>query len=284
MIEFASRIEMNRYRVPHHLHRRLMSPRQRNMYAVMLLFQLADRIAALDRKPPVTLVLIATNLLIFYFSAVTKYLPREFVSIISPVMSMFSVRRGCLNPSAVLSGQRARLLLSSFIHLSDLHVVYNCSSLLYKGVALEAALGSFIFFALVIYLSFTSHAIYVAVAVLARRFGYPSLMNNRVAGFSGVLFGLKVVLNANPQYGRVATNIFGFSLPGGAAPWVELVIASAAMPNVSFLGHLCGILAGITYVSLPKVINASRFSQLSNILRFGTFHPFQGRGRHLHSE
>lgn len=271
---------MNRYGLPRHLHHRLMSRRQRNMYAVMLLFQLADRIAALDRKPPVTLLLIATNLFIFYFSAVTKYMPPNVVAMIHPVMSWFSVRKGCLNPSAVLSGQRTRLLLSSFIHLSDLHVVYNCSSLLYKGVALEAVFGSFSFFALVIYLSFTSHALYVAIAVLARCFGYPSLMNNRVAGFSGVLFGLKVVLNSNPNYGQVATNIFGFSLPGGVTPWTELLLASAAMPNVSFLGHLCGILAGITYVTLS---NSRRiFTQLSSLVRSNAFRPFQGRGRHLH--
>lgn len=272
---------MNRHGIPH-IRRHLMSRRQPNVYAVVLFLQLIDRIAALDPKPPVTLFLIAFNLSIFYFRQISGYLSRDVVSLLRPVMAKFTVRNGCLQPIAVMSGQRLRLLTASFIHLSDLHVLYNCTSLLYKGVALEAGLGSLIFFALVVYLAFIAHAFYVAIALAAHHFGYPNVKHNCTAGFSGVLFGLKVVLNANPQYGHIATNVFGVPIPGGVAPWAELFYTSALMPNVSFLGHLCGILAGITYVVIPKLIAYSIIPLVRRSYHSFTFRPFQGRPRHLH--
>lgn len=38
------------------------------------------------------------------------------------------------------------------------------------------------------------------------------------------------------------------------AVWLELVLISVFVQNASFLGHLCGILAGILYVEVPLVL------------------------------
>lgn len=35
--------------------------------------------------------------------------------------------------------------------------------------------------------------------------------------------------------------------------WLELVLISLLVPNSSFLGHLCGIFAGILYIEVPSV-------------------------------
>lgn len=245
---------MNRRRMPNVIGRRMMARRQPNLYVAILFIQLLERVLGLDPKPPVTLLLIFLNLGIFYFAPIAPFLPPQVATFLSPIVSRFSVRAACLNPRAVLSGQRARLLLSSFVHLSDAHVLFNCTSFVYKGVTLEAAMGSAFFLALIVYLAVTSQLIYVAIALIARHYGHSGLMNRCVAGFSGVLFGLKVIVNSNPNYQHTAANIFGIPLPGGIAPWTELFMASALMPNVSFIGHLSGILAGILYVILPKLV------------------------------
>lgn len=46
----------------------------------------------------------------------------------------------------------------------------------------------------------------------------------------------------------------GFRLNTRYAAWLELVLISILVPNASFLGHLCGILAGILYVEVPNVL------------------------------
>lgn len=110
-------------------------------------------------------------------------------------------------------------------------------------------------------------------------------MQNCVAGFSGVIFGLKVILNANPRYGQTATRIFGLPFPGGAAPWTELFMVAAVMPNSSFLGHLCGIFAGLLYIYVPRILHKLSARIPSRLRPFaGSHRPFQGRPRHLHEE
>lgn len=240
-------------RLPHQQARRV------GPYGALLLFQLLGRLSEMDVKPPVTVALITVNLAIFGLPMLSPVLlPPHLRPLYHTVRGATSIGRACLNPRAVLAGQRHRLLLSSLVHSSDVHVLYNLMSFLYKGVALEAVLGSEVFFALIVFLSFTAHAIYVAVAVLAQFFGITSgLMDRCVVGFSGVLFGLKVVLNSDRRYGDRADRIFGFNIPGGSAPWSELLFIQMVSPNVSFLGHLSGILAGLIYVHVPRLISSS---------------------------
>lgn len=46
----------------------------------------------------------------------------------------------------------------------------------------------------------------------------------------------------------------GFKVHTRYAAWLELVLISVLVPNASFLGHLCGILAGVIYVEVPIML------------------------------
>eukprot|EP00124_Ichthyophonus_hoferi_P001618 Ihof_evm4s89 gene=Ihof_evmTU4s89 len=46
-----------------------------------------------------------------------------------------------------------------------------------------------------------------------------------------------------------SSRMLGFTVPNHSIFWVELLLIQVITPNVSFLGHLCGILAGLTISS-----------------------------------
>lgn len=51
----------------------------------------------------------------------------------------------------------------------------------------------------------------------------------------------QVLLNHNsPTF----TSVYGFQVPTKYAAWLELVVIHFLVPHSSFLGHMCGILAG----------------------------------------
>lgn len=52
---------------------------------------------------------------------------------------------------------------------------------------------------------------------------------------------MQVVLNSESPN---TTSIYGFHVPTKYAAWLELVLIHVLVPNASFLGHLCGIVAG----------------------------------------
>lgn len=67
---------------------------------------------------------------------------------------------------------------------------------------------------------------------------------------AGVVFALKVIttMETSPY---THTNIAGITMPSKYAPWAELVLIHILVPNASFMGHLAGILSGLTYTSTP---------------------------------
>lgn len=82
------------------------------------------------------------------------------------------------------------------------------------------------------------------------------------AGFSGVLFAMKVVLNSQSDS---YTNVHGFLVPAKHAAWAELILIQLLVPDVSFLGHLGGILAGIAYLRLKALFTGR--SPLTRIVK-----------------
>lgn len=196
---------------------------------------LAQQAAALERKPPVTLLLAAAQVLFYLRPEGMDWVP--------------SVRAGCLIPARLLGGwwgrEWGRFFWAPWLHADEMHLFYNMSSLLWKGSQLEPRLGSLGFLRLVAELALTSSALYVTGALLLARhaplLGRP-LMRTCAVGFSGVLFGLKVVLNHNsPGW----TEVLGMRLPTKYVCWAELLYLQLLVPNASFMGHLCGILAGL---------------------------------------
>ncbi|PNH11838.1 hypothetical protein TSOC_001334 [Tetrabaena socialis] len=84
--------------------------------------RLTNQIVQLELKPPVTLALVAVNLLLYFG---LDLVPRGLVP---------SVWESCLQPRLILErGQWKRLLLSAFLHADEGHVYFNMSSLVWKG-------------------------------------------------------------------------------------------------------------------------------------------------------
>ena len=120
-------------------------------------------------------------------------------------------------------------------------------SLFHKGFGLELALGSARFAALCLYLLAATQALHVGAARAAGALGVlPGERRACVVGFSGVLFGLKVVGDAQLQGEASFLGLFG--VPLRHAAWAELVSIQLVHPDASFLGHLCGILAGCLWL------------------------------------
>lgn len=185
------------------------------MYAMMLLFRLWGQLEELEHKPPVTVALIAVNLLIHgarhpAAAAVVRLLSPQGRRVFKMVQPYLAVKTSCINPAAVLAkGELRRLWLSTLIHLDDVHLLYNMLSFVHKGVTLETQMGSHAFAGLVLFLALASNLLYCAVAVLLKEAGVNArLVGSCAAGFSGVLFGLGAVLTTSGSYRSAARNIF----------------------------------------------------------------------------
>ncbi|XP_027174822.1 rhomboid-like protein 15 [Coffea eugenioides] len=156
----------------------------------------------------------------------------------------------CFWPSAVISHfQVYRIYTSILFHGSILHVLFNMLALVPLGSELERIMGSVRLFYMIILLA-TSNAIFHLVLALLishnpfRPFDY--LMNECAIGFSGILFSMIVIETS--LSGVQSRSVFGlFNVPAKWYAWILLVVFQLLMTNVSFLGHLCGILSGFAY-------------------------------------
>jgi rhomboid domain-containing protein 1 len=199
-------------------------------------------------NPPVTIFLIIMN--VFVHIAPYPYLFGFDLS---------NTWQNCLDPGKILHSffvERKllvnRLVLSSIIHADDVHLYYNMLSLTWKGINLEKHLGSVRFSKLVLFSVLCSHSVVVLMAFALDLFGVHgsvSGINSCAVGFSAVLFSMKYVWN---EISPGSSNVMGFSVPTKWAAWVELVVISLLTPNVSFMGHLAGILAGVLYMKYAR--------------------------------
>eukprot|EP00892_Ulva_mutabilis_P001059 jgi/Ulvmu1/10954/UM007_0133.1 len=225
-----------------------------------LVARLIHEISQLEQKPPVTLTLMAVQVAIFILPTIPmRGMPDELREL---VMWIPSVRQGCLKPASVIeAGQWSRLLWSALLHADEWHLYYNMSSFLWKGLQLEPALGPVRFAALLCELLLSCQAIYVGLFWAVRAALGPTsplaaqgYSYTCAVGFSGVLFALKAVLmSGTAAWQHVSVPLVGHvPLPPKYAAWAELLIIQMVMPNVSFTGHLCGILAGLVHVHVTR--------------------------------
>ena len=189
-----------------------------------------------DRIPPVALSVIGVNVGVYL--KLLNQLPR--------------LGKACVSAEYVWDyGDWKRLILASFYHLDDWHLYYNMASFLWKGISLERSLGSAGFLYVLTVFSVLTNIVLVALDVLfANVLGDPSYFYTCAAGFSGVIFALKVLTTYDLPSG--VSYVMGmFPVPVRYACWAELLLIQLLVPNASFTGHLAGILVGLMYVKGP---------------------------------
>lgn len=194
-----------------------------------------------DRFFPVTLSVLGLN--------VAAYLrPRLGTGLIR----WPSVREACISLQEVwFRGDWKRLLTSPFVHTSDYHLYYNMASFMWKALTLERHFGSAYFAYMVSVFSVATGLLYLGLHYLMAEFlDQWSAVQSCAVGFSAVIFALKVVTTHIQPPGLSLVMGF-FPVPTRLACWAELVVISVLFPNVSFVGHLAGILVGLAYVWGP---------------------------------
>ncbi|KAA0702213.1 Rhomboid-related protein 4 [Triplophysa tibetana] len=209
-----------------------MMRRQRGSNLGLLLLAAQVFRLGLDNIPPVTLATLGLNVYLFIFP-------------LKPLLqTCLSVRE------AYWYRDWYRLLLSPFHHVDDMHLYFNMASLLWKGINLERKLGGPWFAYLLSVFSVLTGLAYLLLEVGLTHVTKDSSYSLQCAvGFSGVLFGLKVV-NNHYHPGSTAY-IMGLPVSSRYACWVELILIHIMNPGTSFVGHLAGILVGLLYTKGP---------------------------------
>ena len=170
-----------------------------------------------------------------------------------------SVGHACVSFHHVFQlGQWRRVVLAPFFHLDSMHLYFNMVSFLWKGRTLERRFGGRKFFIIIVMFAVLSQLL-----LLAMNFALSILLFNRsylttcAAGFSAVIFALKVLTTQNMWQETVSVLGLPITVPAQFACWVELVLISILVPNASFTGHLAGILVGMAFVNGPlhKFVN-----------------------------
>jgi rhomboid domain-containing protein 1 len=125
-----------------------------------------------------------------------------------------------------------------------MHIGMNMMSTMAIGSSLERRIGTLSMAITILWGVQLTSSLYTFISwLLYMTFGYEHLMLQHSVGFSGVIFQL-AVLEANLSPDRTRS-VFGFiNVSSKIYPWALLVILQFIMPQISFLGHLSGILIG----------------------------------------
>uniref|UniRef100_A0A672ZCD8 Rhomboid domain containing 1 n=1 Tax=Sphaeramia orbicularis TaxID=375764 RepID=A0A672ZCD8_9TELE len=201
-----------------------MRPRQRGSHLGLLLLASQLIHVGFDNIPPVTLAVLGLNAYLYLFPA-------------APLM------KACVSvQQAYWYGDWRRLLLSPLHHADDMHLYFNMVSFLWKGMRLERRLGGAWFLYLLSVFSLLTGLVYLLLEA-----GLTELMQDQsysmtcAVGFSGVLFGLKVL--SNHYYPGGVTYMMGIPVSNRyPAGWMFHQLRLGLCFRTSFIGHLAGIL------------------------------------------
>ena len=239
------------------------SPYQQSSRSYYGVFLLLAELSRTSHIPPVTLAVIALNVLIYF----------DIFPLFGLSTNLQSV---CISTHSVLDqGDYKRILLAPFFHGDDYHLYYNMASFLSKGQQLEYFFGGSQYFAtLLVILTVASSLMIVILGQLAASlFDNPEYLFTCAVGFSAVIFALKVITTHYTPHQNASSWLGGF-IPVSTKylVWFELVFIQLITPNVSFLGqssrahrtrtfesflfalhlgHLAGILVGLLYTMGP---------------------------------
>jgi rhomboid protease GluP len=141
---------------------------------------------------------------------------------------------GAMVPVRVAQGEWWRLLTAMFLHIGELHLVFNSLALYVFGGLIEGALGSARMLALYLMTGF-------AASVTSFAFGSPAVA---AAGASGAIFGLLgawLVYNLRRRSLSLArSNVQSALLLIG----INLVFGFT-VPGIDNLAHIGGLVAGV---------------------------------------
>ncbi|XP_025965521.1 rhomboid-related protein 4 isoform X2 [Dromaius novaehollandiae] len=242
-----------------------MQRRQRGINTgLLLLFYEISRVG-FENIPPVTLGILALNIILF----------------LNPLGPLSEV---CISVNESFYRKNwQRLLLSPIHHADDWHLYFNMVSMLWKGIMLERKLGSIWLAYIIAVFSVLIGVVYMVLEyTLAEILDDPTYKMSCAVGFSGVLFALKV-LNNHYNPGRFSS-VLGMQISSKYVCWVELVAIHLISPGASFAGHLAGILVGMMYTvgPLEKIMKACAggFSSFTNPARQRDYYSHFGGATH----
>jgi membrane associated rhomboid family serine protease len=185
-----------------------------------------------------------------------------------------SLHHYTMNPRLVLFlNEYYRLITSCLFHGSLMHIGMNMMSAAAIGNFLERKIGTLKHGITILWSMLLTSLIHILVSYgIYLLLGVESLMYQHSLGFSGVLFHLTLLqANLSPKTSR---DVFGLiRVSSTVYPWVLLVMLQFLMPNLSFLGHLSGLLVGTLQVhgALDCILpsdNYLRMCEKSRILQF----------------
>lgn len=166
----------------------------------------------------------------------------------------------CLSPTSFgrdnLIHSFVTLFTSTYTHLSFFHIFWNMSVWVYYGGVYERKWGSAKFALNVLLAGLACNLIHLVVAgiisyipFLPLSWGYDLFVRTCSLGVSGVLFFFISVDCFDPDLpANSGQQIFGLMpVPKKYYPWIMLVLMQLMIKNVSFLGHLSGLLLGLMY-------------------------------------
>ena len=148
----------------------------------------------------------------------------------------------------LLRGEYYRLVTNAFTHVGLLHIAMNMSTMLQLGNSMEMQFGSLPFLFLTIWGVLMIGFIYVGISYLMWKIsGSFHFMQTSAVGYSGVLF-MYAIMEA--FHTRVENqSFFGMCVvPARMYPFVLMIAIQLAMPSISFLGHLSGVIMGLLTV------------------------------------
>ena len=194
-----------------------------------------------------------------YFSRTNQFLPvtvgvlgLNILAFLRPGSNWPNLQEVCISVQGVwFSKEWKRVLFAPFFHANDFHLYYNMASFVWKAISLERHFGSGYFLYMIAVFSIATNLVYLGINMaLAELLDKWSYVQSCAVGFSGVIFAVKVV-TTHMQPGGMTLVMGLFPIPMRLACWAELILISVLFPNVSFVGHLSGILVGLAFVSGP---------------------------------
>ncbi|CAN0076885.1 unnamed protein product [Ectocarpus sp. 12 AP-2014] len=155
-----------------------------------------------------------------------------------------------LIPSRIIYlGEYYRVITGALLHGGLMHIVFNMMSFLSIGSSLEVAFGTLSLLFTILWSMILAGVVHCGAEWVMTVWVThdPKYVNQASVGFSGVIFTLALIESYRST--QPTRSVFGMMrVPTRMYPWVLLVLLSVFMPNISFVGHLSGILVGVMHV------------------------------------